>query len=109
MTDTRRNARRRWALYAVVAAVVLYGIVGFPTPDDLVTDPGAVLGFDIAPAAADTQRECITTFWGAKLPKPVCYNRPHTHAPPPTTTAKPPTTTARPPTTTARPPTTTAQ
>ncbi len=96
MTDTRRHARRRWALYAVVAAVVLYGIVGFPTPDDLVTDPGAALDFDIAPAAADTQRECITTFWGQRLDTPYCYNKPHTHAPTPTTTARPtPTTTAQ--------------
>ena len=87
MNAARRCARRRWALYAVAAAVVLYGIVGFPDPDEAITDPEALLNFDVAPAAADTQRTCISYFWGPVKP-PVCQNRAHSHPRPKTKTCR---------------------
>ena len=74
---------RRVALVLLAAAVLLYGFVGFPG----LSEPDA-------PASAHPARSCISTFWGVKLPAPVCHDTPHTH-PPPTTTAAPP-----PPTTT---------
>lgn len=45
---TRRPplGQRRWLLAAVGLSLVLYGIVGFPTPDEIVTDPGTLLPFD---------------------------------------------------------------
>ena len=60
MSAPRRSGPRRWLLVAAGVAVILYGIVGFPTPND--PEPDA--------AHADRRRTCITHFWNAKLPKP---------------------------------------
>ena len=72
MTDTRHDARRRWALVAASVAVVLYGIVGFPNP----------AGIEPETAAADTQQTCISVFWGAPVVPPYCHTVAHTHPPP---------------------------
>ena len=35
MANRQRSSVRRWAQLALGAAIVMYGIVGFPTPQDL--------------------------------------------------------------------------
>ena len=56
MADRQRSSVRRWAQLALGAAIVMYGIVGFPTPQD--TAPNE--------AAADTQ----TTLSSYCAPRP---------------------------------------
>ena len=78
-----RARSSRAVMVAVALLVSLYGIVGFPDPDELVTSPGAILDAGISPAAADTQTNCISVFWGEPISPPMCYNVQHEHAPPP--------------------------
>ena len=69
MPDTRRSFHRRWLLVAVGVAVTLYGIVGFPTPND--PDPEVAL--------ADRQRTCYDVFWNQPVDPPICVKIPHVH------------------------------
>ena len=71
MANRQRSSVRRWAQLALGAVIVMYGIVGFPTPQD--TDPPE--------AAADTQTGLVYCGHTALCPG----NIPHTHQPPPPT------------------------
>ena len=75
MTATRRSfGSRRWVQLALIVAVAVYGLVGFPTPDDA------------PPAAAHDRQSCIHVEAGVAYNPPRCTSVPHEHDtyPPPT-------------------------
>lgn len=76
-------------MVALALLVSLYGLVGFPSPEDIL-DGGA------SKAVAHPQQECVNELWGQPLVPPYCYDVPHEHAPTTTTTRPPPPTTTQP-------------
>ena len=56
MTDTRSHSRRRWSLLAAAVAIVLHGVVGFPTL------PGQDGNYAVAQAECDAQCWAILAY-----------------------------------------------
>ena len=79
MANRQRSSVRRWAQLALGAAIVMYGIVGFPTPQDL----------DLPEAAADNQdyTVCFNTGKWNEFCNHVSVS--HWHPPPPPGTVPP--------------------